>query len=245
MVAIFSGRDVGLAFGSGRIIGSAGLLGSAALGRSGEQVLVNAATGNLVIHQQDEFLVGRGPDLAIERIYNGLGAPSDDNGDKWRLNTDRYVEWEQGLGNAVRRVAGDGSSVTYLWDAASAAYIAGDPMGGFDTLVLRNGEWLWTDGETQVTERYGAYGNRWRLVAQSDTDGNSLTFTYEGAQLVRVTTADGGWVQYGWDGVNLVELVTGFENEDQGPTSLTRVRYRRSFARGRKHRGRPSLHHHL
>ena len=226
MVAIFSGRDVGLAFGSGRIIGSAGLLGSAALGRAGEQVLVNAATGNLVIHQQDEFLVGRGPDLAIERIYNGLGAPSDDNGDKWRLNTDRYVEWEQGLANAVRRVAGDGSSVTYLWDAASAAYIAGDPMGGFDTLVLRNGEWLWTDGETQVTERYGAYGNRWRLVAQSDTDGNSLTFTYDGAQLVRVTTADGGWVQYGWDGVNLVELVTGFENEDQGPTSLTRVRYR-------------------
>lgn len=231
MVAIFTGRGVGLEGGSAKTIGSAGLLGSAAQGRSGEQLYVNAANGNLLIAQHDEFLVGRGPDLAIDRTYNALGDRSDDNGDNWRQSTERYVELVNGpainAASQVRRVAADGSSAVYLWDAQRAAYVARDPAGALDTLAYRDSAWVWTDGDTQLTERYAAPGNgRWRIVEQSDTDGNRLTFTYSGTQLSRVTTADGGWIQYGWQGANLAELVTGFENEDQGPVTLTRVRYR-------------------
>ncbi|HEX4695613.1 hypothetical protein, partial [Sphingomonas sp.] len=70
MVEIFTGAGAGLERGSANVLGAAGLLGSGSIGRSGEQALLNAATGNLVIQQQDEMLVGQGPDDAIVRTYN-------------------------------------------------------------------------------------------------------------------------------------------------------------------------------
>ncbi len=68
----------------------AGLLGSGTQGRGGDNVSVNAATGNLLISRQDEFLVGRGPDASISRTYNSLAQMSDgDNGDQWQQSTMR------------------------------------------------------------------------------------------------------------------------------------------------------------
>ena len=67
MVAIFVGSGAGLARGSGSLLGGAGVLGSAVQGRAGEAVSINAANGNLLIAQQDEFLAGRGLDVGISR----------------------------------------------------------------------------------------------------------------------------------------------------------------------------------
>src|ERR1700752_3063762 len=91
MVAIFTGLGSGLERGSGSVLGSAGLLGSAVQGRSGENLFLNAATGNLVINQQDEFLVGLGPDASVSRTYNSLGDISDENQDNWRQSTQRRI----------------------------------------------------------------------------------------------------------------------------------------------------------
>ncbi|MGQ0664661.1 MAG: hypothetical protein ACT4P2_14010, partial [Pseudomonadota bacterium] len=91
MVAIFTGSGAGLERGSGSVLGKAGLLGSSSLGRGGEQLFLNAATGNLVINREDEFLVGRGPDVAIARTYNSLADVGDDNNDNWRQSTDRRI----------------------------------------------------------------------------------------------------------------------------------------------------------
>src|SRR5437762_7646127 len=117
MVAIFTGAGTGFERGSGSVLGSAGLLGSSTLGRGGEQVLLNARTGNLVVNQQDEFLVGLGLDASVARTYNSQGDLSDDNGDNWRQSTDRRVANLTGTlntaGSTVQRVGADGAVITY------------------------------------------------------------------------------------------------------------------------------------
>lgn len=221
MVAIFTGAGAGLERGSGSVAGGAGLLGSASLGRNGEQVFLNASTGNLVIQQRDEFLVGRGPDSAINRTYNSLGDRSDDNGDNWRQSTDRRVFGLTGSinswGSTVRRRSADGSEITYAWNGS--AYRATDG-GGADETIGWTGNWVWTDGDTGVTETYGAYGDYWRLIQQSDTSGNVVTYSYSGDKLTRVATADGGYTDYVWSGSNIIQITTA----SQG-AGVTRTRY--------------------
>ncbi len=92
MVAIFTGLGAGFERGSANILGGAGQVGSSLLGRGGESVSVNAATGNLLINHQDEFLIGRGPDVGISRTYNSLEDTTDrDNLDHWQQSTTRRV----------------------------------------------------------------------------------------------------------------------------------------------------------
>ena len=73
MVAVVTGTGLGVENSSGWVLGSRGQLGSASFGRFGENVYVNAATGNLAINRTDEILIGQGPDDAIARTYNSLG----------------------------------------------------------------------------------------------------------------------------------------------------------------------------
>jgi YD repeat-containing protein len=224
MVAIFTGSGTGFERGSASVLGSQGRLGKAELGRGGEGVSVNAATGNLLIDQRDEFLVGRGPDLGILRTYNSLGDLSDENGDNWRQGTDRRVYGLSGTlnaaGSTVRRVSADGSDILYTWDSARAAYVASDGDGAYDQLTSAAGVWTWTDGSSQVRETYAAYGAVWRISQQLDTDGNALTFTYSGANLTQVSTADGGTITYEWSGNRITRVVTS----SQG-ASLARAYY--------------------
>jgi len=86
MVSIFSGLGAGFERGSAAQLGALGLLGSGVQGRGGDNVAFNAATGNVAISRQDEFLAGLGPDAAIARTYNSLGA-LDDNGGSSRKPT--------------------------------------------------------------------------------------------------------------------------------------------------------------
>ena len=88
MVAVFTGLGAGFERSSVAQVGAGGLLGSGAQGRGGDNVSLNAATGNLLISRQDEFLVGRGLDVDISRTYNGLSSLNhyDENGDQWRLS---------------------------------------------------------------------------------------------------------------------------------------------------------------
>ena len=228
MVGIFTGSGMGFERGSASVLGGMGLLGGASLGRGGEQIFLNAANGNLLISQRDEFLVGRGPDAAISRTYNSLGDVSDENGDNWRQSTQRRVFDRIGdqdqTGSTVKRVSADGSVITYAWNGS--AYVSTEGGGAYDKLSHSAGVWTWTDGESQVTERYEAHGTYWHIVQQSDLDGNSTEFTYNGAKLHRVTTADGGYIEYAWSGNNITHMVTGYKDLATGALkTLTRTRY--------------------
>jgi hypothetical protein len=195
MVAIFTGLGAGFERGSAASLGAAGLLGASGLGRAGEGVFLNAATGGLLINRQDEFLVGRGPDVAVARTYNSLGVfDADDNGDQWRQSSDRRivsVGQRNVQDHTVVRVSGDGAAVTYKyddWDVAGVFYYrATDGGGAHDRLTFSNGEWTWTDGSTHISEVYqdagqqtyqGVLKDQWRIVSVRDSDLNQLTFHY-------------------------------------------------------------------
>lgn len=212
MVAIYTGAGAGFDRGSGSVLGGSGLLGSSILGRGGEQLFLNAANGNLLVSQRDEFLIGKGLDALVSRTYNSQGDLSDDNNDNWRQGYDRRVYGLTGtlnsVGSTVKRVSGDGSEITYTWNEAKSAYIATDGAGSYDKLTNSANAWTWTDGDSQVTETYQAYNAIWRITSQTDTDGNSLTFSYTGDKLTQVTTADGSTISYSWSGNNLTQVTT-------------------------------------
>ncbi|WP_135212625.1 HNH endonuclease [Vitreimonas flagellata] len=231
MVSIFTGLGAGFERGSGAALGAGGLLGGAGLGRGGEGVFLNAATGNLILQRQDEFLVGRGPDIGVARTYNSLGA-LDDNGDYWRQSTDRRIFGLTGTvnttGSTVKHVSADGSEITYAWNGS--AYTTTDGAGAHDKLTHSAGVWTWTDGSTQTKETYAsAETDVWRIASVVDSDGNALSFTYVSGsptKLSRVTTQDGSYLEYTWSGSNITSIVTGYTDlATSTAKTITRTTY--------------------
>jgi YD repeat-containing protein len=244
MVAIFTGLGAGFERGSGSVLGSAGLLGSSALGRGNEQVFLNAANGNLMISQQDEFLSGVGPDVSITRTYNSLGDLTDNNGnntsDNWRLESERKVFGLTGTlnsaGSTVHRMSADGSDITYAWNAVQSAYVATDGAGAWDTLTCTSNVWTWTDGDSQIKETYGADPNHsgsWRVTKETNADGYYVTYTYDDANTGRIQTvasSDGEYVQFDWSQyaasrIVSVQTFAGAQVGTSTPT-LTRTQYK-------------------
>ncbi|WEJ98121.1 MAG: LysM peptidoglycan-binding domain-containing protein [Candidatus Sphingomonas phytovorans] len=203
MVSIFTGLGAGFERGSRTMLGSSGLLGSGSIGRNNEQVSLNAATGNLLISQRDDFLVGVGQDSEIARTYNSLGDMSDDNGDNWRQSTDRRVYGLTGTvnttGSTVKRVSGDGSEIAYTWQTIGgvAAYWTAEGAGAYDKLSYASGVWTWTDGDTWDTEKYAAHG----------VYGLTGTVNTAGSTIKRVL-ADGTSSTYSWDSATSKYIVS-------------------------------------
>lgn len=229
MVGIFTGAGLGLERGSANILGGRGQVGSASLGRGNEQVYVNAATGNLILGNRDEFLIGRGPDSAINRTYNSQGQFTDDNGDNWGLGIQRRLHsWSATpnvAGATVTRRGADGSDIVYTYDAAKGAYFTTNGAGAYDKLV-NVGHWVWTDGDTQAIEGYDIDGN---LLSAVDTDGNVIGYSYDTYnghyRLIRATTADGNYTDLNWSGNNLVSVSSTYTDPQGATKTLTRTRY--------------------
>lgn len=233
MVAIVTGKGAGLGAGSASILGANGLLGSAATGRSEDKVVVNAATGNLVVTGTDEMLTGRGPDAAISRTYNSLGAWDGDNDDYWRAGVYRRVTGLSGTYGAaattVKRTDWDGSEVTYGWNAnyfsaGVGAYVATDGAGAHDILVKSGSVWTWTDGDAGITESYDD-SNSGRITARTDRDGNAVAYAYTGTLLTQVTTADGGYTSLVYGGTAGNQLQSVITYAPGASASYTRIFY--------------------
>ena len=193
MVAIFSGNGTGLERSSAWVLGSRGQLGTASLGRSAEDVYVNAANGNLFITREDEFLIGKGPDSGIGRAYNSQGNLSDDNGDNWKATPTKNI-WASGTvnqaGSIVTRRDWDGAETVFTYDAALGKYVSKEGEGAYDTISYAGGEWHWVDGDTRIDEYYSA-AEGYHIKTRTDQDGNKLTYTYTGGKLVNVATQSG------------------------------------------------------
>ena len=165
----------------------------AGLGRDGERVYVNSASGNLVVTRQDEFLIGVGPDLSLDRTYNSQTAIGD--GDnmtisgrwastaRWSAPTGRCHDHPPRLGRIGDRLHQDRDGLLHLSPT--------DGAGAYDMLTWSSaagGQWTWTDGDTRIKDTYDSSG---KLTGTLDPDGNALSYHYDGSLIDHVTTADG------------------------------------------------------
>src|SRR5262245_6990954 len=233
MAAVVAGNSLGLSNTSLFILGAQGALGSAAQGRAGERVYVNTATGNLVVQNRDELVLGRGPDLGLVRTYNSQGQLNDDNGDNWRLGIYRRVFGLAGTantaGSTVTRTDADGADAVYTYSTSLLKYVSTGGEGAYDTLTFDIGTQTWTfmDGDSRVTERYNAASGVWRVTQVLDADGNGLTFTYDATSglITQVSDASGETTFLDYTGTNLTQLRTLKSSTNSDGRTLVRTRY--------------------
>ncbi|MDF0607232.1 hypothetical protein HZU77_016600, partial [Neisseriaceae bacterium TC5R-5] len=227
MVAIVSGAGLGLTNGSLTQLGALGQFGTAGVGRGNEQVYLNAANGNLVLQQRDEFLKSAGVDLGVLRTYNSQGQTNDNPA--WRLGVSRQIGSLQGTlnsaGSSVLRTGEDGQQVRYTFDTSRNAYIARDGAGADDVLHFDSSrqQWHWTDGASQNRETYDANG---RLLQLLDRDGQTLSLSYNAAGLVtQLLSSSGEALLISYDVKNNITQLTTQWSENGVTRTQSRVRY--------------------
>lgn len=241
MNAIVSGSGTGLLKTSLYTLGMAGRMGQAEYGAAREAVSVNISNGNLVLQRQDELLVSRGLDVGVLRTYNSQGLTDGDNNDNWRIGFYRQVRSLTGTINTtsstVARIDADGSQSIYTYDVNIAKYLSTDGDGSYDTLTYNSGArtWTWVDGSSGVKESYDWENNAGKLLSQSDADGNTTSYSYNGTLLSRVTSASStSNVNYidllydttaGWTSNLLSIRTSSWDSASNMTRSLTRVSY--------------------
>ncbi|HWD29795.1 MAG TPA: LysM peptidoglycan-binding domain-containing protein, partial [Rhizomicrobium sp.] len=240
MVAIVSGLNLGVSTNSGFVIGSRGQVGSAAFGPDGEDITVNAATGNLNITRNDEIVIGGGVPVDIVRNYNSLGGHVDDNGDNWNIGNGKVITGLVGsagaAGSYVYRVDWDGSRTKYAFNGTNYVSTAGGDA--YDTLSYVSDDtgarWVWTDGATNTAETYSIGTNPndptdtyWgRLYSSVDVDGNAVAYSWSGNKLVSIFDAASETVNLVYDTTpgktnNLIAINTLFASGSETRTQYT------------------------
>lgn len=224
MVGIVSGNSLGLGSTSLAVLGRNGLLGTAGQGRNGEQAFVNVANGNLVLQDRDDYLVAHGVNLTALRTYNSQGKLNDDNADNWSMGA--YAQQVKltgtlnAAGSTLTRTARDGSESIYTWDAARLAYVSTDGAGAYDTLKAVGSDYVWTDGDSGLTETYEAATGR--LTSTADARGTTASYAYNASGFLSSMTSASGDVTYlDYVGSNVSRVRTVRADS----TTLTRVAY--------------------
>ncbi|MEN9866333.1 MAG: hypothetical protein RL748_1923, partial [Pseudomonadota bacterium] len=227
MTAIVSGNGLGLSNSSSATLGQRGSFGSFGSGRNGEQVAVNIATGNLVLQNQDDFLVSHGTDIATVRTYNSQGQDSFGSGGAWFNYSNalhlRLNGAPNSSGSSITRYEADGAVSDFLYDATAGHYVSSAGGGAFDTIVATVDGFTWVDGSSRASAQYNGSGT---LISSSDRTGNRLDYSYDtnNPNLLRmVSDAFGGSTRYDYQGNLLSEIHT--ISSQAGGRDQTRVRY--------------------
>ncbi|WP_261591528.1 putative Ig domain-containing protein, partial [Pseudoalteromonas holothuriae] len=190
MGTVISGEGLGFFNNSTLLLGQSN---RAAHGQASENIFVNAATGNLVLQNQDEQVKGLGLGLGVMRTYNSLGHFDSDNllgnNDQWRLGFLKSISLEgtkNQAGSVVTRVTADGFAQRFNYDAAKGHYVSTSGSGAHDTLTLSSdgSATLNIDGQNQL-ERYDTQG---RLTATLSQQGHETTITYAQGRASHITT---------------------------------------------------------
>ncbi|NTS78217.1 putative Ig domain-containing protein [Catenovulum sp. SM1970] len=175
MATVISGEQLGL-FNANQ---HGNLGGFGMLGRSGEGVYTNVASGNLIIQRQDDILKGLGIDASLLRTYNSQGSFDGDNNDNWRLGFNKNLSLTGNVnseGSSITRTTADGAAQVFVWDSSKQSYISSDGKGAHDSITFKNDLYQFQEGSSLTTEQYNVAG---KLINILDEDGKGVHLTYD------------------------------------------------------------------
>ncbi len=207
--------------------------GQAALGQTGERSYVNGYSGNLVVQNRDQLLVGLGIDAALIRTYNSQGQLDGDNNDNWRLGVaslKSVVGTVNTAGSSITKINVDGSETVFVYNTSSGKYRSTAGSGAHDFIAL-NGDGTavsYRDNDTGNVEFFAADGS---LYKQQDRDGNETFFSYilsnDGTRLLKQASNSGQNLNFTYDLSNKQLLNSSIDTLDDlgNVLSLQQVSY--------------------
>ncbi|MDO6687893.1 MULTISPECIES: glycohydrolase toxin TNT-related protein [unclassified Agarivorans] len=193
MTALMFGRDLGLADSSLNHLSGHFSSGNASLRQGGIGNYVNASTGNLVLTDHDEILVGRGLDIIAERTYNSQGAWNDSDANGWRFGFERQLSSISSSSITLRR--GDSSTVTYSLSGSVFKNTNGEDEVG--QITKSGSNYVYTNLKTGAKDTYNSVGY---LISSADADGNARTYTYSGTKLTSIKFGNGERMAFEYNG---------------------------------------------
>ncbi|AXN30735.1 DUF6531 domain-containing protein [Vibrio coralliilyticus] len=197
------------------VIGGSGLGLFDTLGQSGIKLggnnglQINASSGNLVLHHQDQTLVSKGLDLSLARTYNSQGNRQDANGDNWRFSFEREI---QVAGDVVKRITGDGHQAVF--NVKGSRYESTAGAGAHDSLSRQGEEWVYQEGTTGVKEYYNAQDGR--LLRAEDRFGNQTHYQYQDGRLTAIKSASGEQLRFVFNDDGQLSRVDSWTQDSTG-----------------------------
>lgn len=193
MVAIVSSESAGLFNSSLTTLGQQGVQGQAGHGQANERIYVNAATGNLVVQNQDARLSSIGLDFGNLRTYNSLGSIDDGVGsDQWRLGFLSSVSLSGGLnqlGSTLSRITADGAEQRFTY-VSEGRYQSTDGDRAHDTIEITAEGLVYREGSSLVSMHYELPGDGGKLTAILDKEGKGTRLTYNEENRLAQATSD-------------------------------------------------------
>ncbi|QIJ85205.1 hypothetical protein G3U99_13455 [Vibrio coralliilyticus OCN008] len=215
------------------VIGGTGLGLFDTLGQSGIKLggnnglQINASSGNLVLHHQDQTLVSKGLDLSLARTYNSQGNQQDANGDNWRFSFEREI---QVAGDVVKRITGDGHQAVFNVKGSRYESVAG--AGAHDSLSRQGEEWVYQEGSTGVKEYYKAQDGR--LLRAEDRFGNQAHYQYQDGRLTAIESASGEQLRFVFNDAGQLSRVDSWTQDRAGNLTHSHSKVHYSYdAKGR------------
>ena len=212
MVGIVNGSELGLAAG---VVGQS--IGQVQYGQQPTGVYVNAATGNLVVQNNDLNLKTLGTAISITQTYNSDGNLIGQQG--WLIGVGKTIKLTGGTlnqpGSTLINTLPDGSLIVYQYNAAQGDYVSEDGSVESGIICSTATGWTYFDQSSQVTESYDQSG---RLVKSADSICNATQYNYQGTsnQLSSIVDASGETIQFGF---NAQGQLTGLSEISGGITT--------------------------
>jgi RHS repeat-associated protein len=169
-----------------------------------ESLSVNVADGNLVLEAHDLHLPGvAGFDLDYNRYYNSRYASLSSLGNPTIAPAWRGMPNIALFANGDARYAGEsGYEATFVKSGTSYLSTPGMDAG---LVKQADGTYVLTFHQSGEQQKFSSTG---RLLSRTDRNGNTITFTYFGSSLTRITDTAGRATNFGYNASGQLTTIT-------------------------------------